>query len=337
MRGAEALAFLGLATGLHLAAFAVVAPPPGGPVAGAGAGGAATVTLAGASPATQALADRWRQPPEAAVRPSRAPRVPLPEEIAALPGPETALAARRHRPERPAPDAPAAAPPAPARPQFPPLARPQPASTAPRLAAGPGLPDAAAEPPVPDERAGRRAARPAPLPVAAVAPDALPPGPPEAPARSLRPAARPETLPGPAAARRAAAPASAPAPAPAPASVARGQGGGQTARTATREAATQALSPGTRRSLLADWGGRIRARIEAARVLRPGRRGRAVAEIIVTGSGDLAGVRIFEPSGLPDVDAAAVQAVRRAGRFPAAPDALGPGPFVFRLPIRFEG
>ncbi|TQS71499.1 TonB family protein [Rhodobacteraceae bacterium] len=173
-----------------------------------------------------------------------------------------------------------------------------------------------------------------------------PPPPPErfAPEQSARPKARPDR------------------PKPAPKKTARPQ---QTQRDApvrekasTSSAAQRAAGQGNRgaqgqqgqakaatvskaqsANLQAQWGAQIRQRIErrkrypsAAR----GASGRVVVRVSVTRSGQLAGVSLAQSSGNGAIDQAAVQAVQRAGRFPAAPSGLGGASYSFSLPMTFQ-
>jgi len=121
-----------------------------------------------------------------------------------------------------------------------------------------------------------------------------------------------------------------------PSESAAGTGGGTTAG-ADRRRDAPSLSDGRRQSLLADWGGRIRSRVERRKARPRGAHdtGTATVRLSVTGTGQLAGLSLVASSGSAALDAAALAAVQRAGRFPSAPDALGPGPHVFTLPIRF--
>lgn len=102
------------------------------------------------------------------------------------------------------------------------------------------------------------------------------------------------------------------------------------------KAATKTLSPGKEASLIATWGARIRSQVER-RKRHPGGRakGRVVLKISVVRNGQLQSVSVRRSSGQPALDAAAVAAVKRAGRFPAAPKQLTKPVFVFSLPINF--
>lgn len=113
-----------------------------------------------------------------------------------------------------------------------------------------------------------------------------------------------------------------------------GAGGGAVA--GVNGAATEgSLSPGERRSALAEWGGQIRARIERAK-RRPatGGAGRVMLALRVGRDGRLVSVSVAQ-SGGSALDAAALAAVRAAGRFPPAPAALAEPSYAFTLPLRF--
>lgn len=131
---------------------------------------------------------------------------------------------------------------------------------------------------------------------------------------------------------------------PAPASAgqaaqrAAGSGGGAVAG-AGGTAAAAALSAGREQDLRAEWGASIRARIER-RKSYPAAAGRvsgAVGVRIVVGrDGRLGGVSLAKSSGNAALDQAALQAVQRAGRFPAAPKGLGAPSYSFTLTMRFS-
>ncbi|AHM03410.1 Ferric siderophore transport system, periplasmic binding protein TonB [Roseibacterium elongatum DSM 19469] len=95
------------------------------------------------------------------------------------------------------------------------------------------------------------------------------------------------------------------------------------------------LSAGERQSLMARWGAQIQRRIERARP-RVRDTGRAVLRLTITPAGQLTGVGIAQSSGNPGLDQAALQAVRGAGRFPAAPDGLTEASYGFSLPVTFR-
>ncbi|GAA6198854.1 TonB family protein [Aquicoccus sp. SU-CL01552] len=319
----EKTVFAALAAGLHVLAFAAV---PGGGTQSRGAGGERLVTLQGATPQLSAMVADWQAPPEVAAAPELAALARPPDQQSALDLPQvtrpdrpTAQVARPDRPRDPVDPRPV------------PLALPHP--TAP-LADAPALPsiaaDSGAAPLAPEAPAPVAVSRP----TATMKPDIpAPASPPEmsevretaAPPAPAKPEARPQRQSRP----------SAPA---APAQKAAGSGGAKQAGTGGR-ADTATLSTGQRRSLVANWGARIRTKIERRkrhpRDVRGG--GRVVLTLQVDRNGDLQSVAVRQSSGNPKLDAAAVQAVRRAGRFPAAPDGLKDPVYRFSLPIRFNG
>ncbi|MCL4188853.1 MAG: TonB family protein, partial [Rhodobacteraceae bacterium] len=120
---------------------------------------------------------------------------------------------------------------------------------------------------------------------------------------------------------------------------ARGTGGGP-----AEGAAGSAAAPGPATgdpALIARWGAGIRAAVErhkrypdAAR--RAGSEGRVALSLTVTRDGRLAALALATSSGDPALDAAALDAVRRAGRFPAAPQGLEGMSFPFTLTLAFR-
>ncbi|MDQ2093379.1 TonB family protein [Rhodalgimonas zhirmunskyi] len=114
--------------------------------------------------------------------------------------------------------------------------------------------------------------------------------------------------------------------------VAKGTGGGQ-AKGNAGQARSATLSKSKKNSLLSQWGGQIRSRI-ARRAPRAAGRGTAYVLITVSGNGGLIGVQLAKSSGNARIDKLAVAAVKSAGRFPAAPKALGISRHTFRLPIK---
>ncbi|MGG7644314.1 TonB family protein [Rhodovulum sp. YNF3179] len=319
----EIAGFLSLAAGLHLAVFALTAPPGGG--AGAGAEGRARVTLAAAPAGLAGTVAEWDRGPAAAtevaaaqrapVAPAAAPTVSPPETAPAAPRRMSVLAPAPAQPARPTVETtppPRATPDVMAR-----LATPAPPSVdaaprvTPRDAPAPG--GARATPRM-------QAPRAEPAPRLDTAPAAPPP--PE-----VRPAAEAAVAPKPRPVRQASVPV-APQKAAGP-GAARTEGA-----TVPRQAA---LTRGERATLMAAWGGQIRVAIERAKRGIRGGRGRAMVELTVTRGGRLAGVRVVQSSGDAALDRAAVAAVQRAGAFPPAPDRLPGQRFPFRLPVRFEG
>lgn len=117
---------------------------------------------------------------------------------------------------------------------------------------------------------------------------------------------------------------------------AKGQGG--TAAAGNNQTAPSAtLSAGQVRSLMGAWGGQIRARIERHKIPPEGvGAGRVLLALNVARDGRLLGVSVAKSSGKAALDRAAVDAVRRAGRFPAAPKGLGEQSYSFTLPMAFR-
>lgn len=129
----------------------------------------------------------------------------------------------------------------------------------------------------------------------------------------------------------------APASAAVAAQRAAGSGGGPAAG-AGGSAQGATVSKAQRESAMASWGARIRSRVERRKTYpRAARRatGTAIVSIRVTAQGQLAGVGLARSSGNATLDQAALQAVRRAGRFPAAPAGIS-GTQTFTLPLVFS-
>ncbi|MGR3760661.1 energy transducer TonB family protein [Roseobacteraceae bacterium NS-SX3] len=202
----------------------------------------------------------------------------------------------------------------------PPEARPQ-------LDADLTPPPAPAAPSVPQfdlPRAPRAAAQlalakpaPAGVPEADTAPPPRPPEPKPAPEAEPKPRPAPKRAPEP--------------------QQAAGSGGGKQAGQSGSSAAATAQA-GKQAELRSIWGARIRARIERRKRYPAGTRGRGqvVVRLTVARSGRLLSHRIAKSSGTAAFDRAALQAVARAGKFPAAPKELGPGQFTFNLPMTFS-
>lgn len=192
------------------------------------------------------------------------------------------------------------------------------------------MPNAATIPPAKASPRPVMPVNPAPeaaLPLDATRSAAPPPAPQAAAVPKVRPKARPAATPAkpkPAAAQQAARPATTAA------------GTGAASAKGTRgPAETASLSSSARQSLMAEWGGKIRNRIDRAKP-RGGGRGSVTLVLMVGRGGDLQSVGIAASSGQAGVDQRAVQAVRAAGRLPAAPAGLTEASYTFRLPIRFD-
>ncbi len=300
----EIPAFGALAIGAHLALFAGWS---GGAPEGAGDGGDAVLSLQGTSGAVEAMVASWDRAPEippaprlAEVMPQAETGVPIPSEDAA-PAQGDRVAAL----SMPVRDGPL---PATAPPEAMTLGDPE-IGDAPSMASAPEAEDAPPGLSAPADRLAARPAAPLTEPARQAPPEIDDTSPEFAPA--TRPKARPQQ-------------------------VAQGSGG-QGARGARAETTAPSLSEGARRSLVASWGAEIRARIEARKVHPAGLRatGRPVVRITVARDGRLQSVSIARSSRVAPLDEAALHAVRRAGRFPAAPGGLDLASVSFDLPISF--
>ncbi|MEZ5685316.1 MAG: energy transducer TonB [Paracoccaceae bacterium] len=116
-----------------------------------------------------------------------------------------------------------------------------------------------------------------------------------------------------------------------------GAGGGAQAGLGGQDRAAS-VSEGRQRDLRAQWGAQIRARIER-RKLYPSAAGRVQGavkvQLSIAADGALASVRVVGSSGHAALDEAALRAVQRAGRFPAAPKELTEARHGFALTIEF--
>ncbi|MFW8637359.1 TonB family protein [Cribrihabitans pelagius] len=113
-------------------------------------------------------------------------------------------------------------------------------------------------------------------------------------------------------------------------------GNAQAGRAGGAEAAT--ARSGQQAKLQGIWGAKIRARIERRKRYPAGARGkgRVVVRLTVARSGQLLSHRIAKSSGNAALDQAALQAVARAGKFPAAPKKLNLSQLTFNLPMSFS-
>lgn len=123
-----------------------------------------------------------------------------------------------------------------------------------------------------------------------------------------------------------------------PAQKARGQGGGSHAgQRAEQKAATRDAN--RQRSLVAEWGATLRARIERRKRYPNATRGvtgTVTVRINVGRDGALRGVAVARSSGHAALDRAALQAVKAASRFPAAPNGLQQPDYTFTLKMNFS-
>ena len=164
--------------------------------------------------------------------------------------------------------------------------------------------------------------------------------PPPAPRSALAPEASQRPKPRPDQAETAARPAPKPKPQAAaapPKQTAAGTGGKAAAGKAGKpgSGAQQAARPSA--SLMANWGGAIRARVERRKRFPSGAAGQGKVGLWlkVTTAGQLAGAGLTRSSGNPAFDSAALNAVRRAA-LPRAPGGIAPGAYRFTLSMSFN-
>lgn len=126
----------------------------------------------------------------------------------------------------------------------------------------------------------------------------------------------------------------------APSSAQKAAGSGNTGAAGKAKSTAPSLSAAQTRSLAADWAAQILSRIERRKAYPStagGRDGAVGLRLSVSSDGKLQSVSVTKSAGHPALDRAAVQAVKRAGRFPPAPQALQGRSFAFNLTIRFDG
>lgn len=113
--------------------------------------------------------------------------------------------------------------------------------------------------------------------------------------------------------------------------------GGSTSAGASGTSTAKTLSQAQVSSLKARWGGQIRARVERQKRFPRGQRGRGqvVLRLTVTRDGRIAGASVARSSGNAAYDQAAMAAISRAGRLPAAPAGLTDATYSFNLPMDF--
>lgn len=212
-----------------------------------------------------------------------------------------------------------------AAPAAPMSAAPEPEQVPPKTEAPPEAPVADPAPVLPVQPI----AAPQPPADAPAPPQTLPEPPPEAVAEAAPiPAVRPRARPNP------------------PAPVALDQPATQAPRAQVSVSGSSARAPVApmaarkgQASLEASWGASIRTRIEKRKSYpkaAQGAAGRVVVTLVVARDGRLAKADVAQSSGHPALDEAALGAVRRAGRLPAAPRGLDTDQHVFRLPMDFE-
>jgi protein TonB len=186
---------------------------------------------------------------------------------------------------------------------------PEPASLASALPAA--LPTAEPPPPMPEPVAQKPSA---PAPVAEAPPETKP----ETKTAKAEVPAKPaqKTV------AKAAEPAAAPAPQPAAQSTAKSD---------------PAASAGEAKALKADWGSKVRARINRKVALpADSAPGTVKVRLEIAASGALLAVGIAQSSGQAALDAAALKAVKSAAPFARAPKGLSEPSYSFSLPITFK-
>ncbi|MFS4580644.1 energy transducer TonB [Phaeobacter sp. C3_T13_0] len=116
-----------------------------------------------------------------------------------------------------------------------------------------------------------------------------------------------------------------------------GSGGGSQSGQASSAAASTAQA-GQQAKLKTVWGAKIRSRVERRKRYPSGTNGhgRVVVRITVARSGQLVSYRLAKSSGNAALDQAALKAVARARKFPAAPKKLSINQLTFNLPIYFS-
>lgn len=132
-----------------------------------------------------------------------------------------------------------------------------------------------------------------------------------------------------------------PAAKPKPAAKAELGGQDSAAKAGKAGSAKQAnLSNSETKALKSGWGSKVRNRIERHKKTPKtgkGLEGTVKLRISVAASGALQGVSVIGSSGHGELDKAALQAVKAAAPFPAAPKGLSDASYSFTLPIRFDG
>jgi protein TonB len=294
MRPIEALVFLSLAGGAHVALWSVAPEQSGASADGA----AAAVTLA-AAPVQAALARAWQAAPDRAEAATPLPSPTAPDRVAAL------ASVTDTRPTLP---------PVPGLTPVLPAALPQTDTAPPQVAPPPPVPMIR---PAPTGQTPRRPTAEAPRPA--------PPAPDRATAQQVDTPVQADRAPPP----RPKPPAAPPKPASAGATAKSGSGG--------RDAA-QSAQPVNSDRLRARWGAQIQTKVHRRLIYPRGAKGSGTAKVALTvdRSGRLTGVKLVHSSGTPAFDDAALNAVRRAGRFPAAPAELTSASYGFTLSLAFR-
>ncbi|MEO0467870.1 MAG: TonB family protein [Pseudomonadota bacterium] len=113
-------------------------------------------------------------------------------------------------------------------------------------------------------------------------------------------------------------------------------GSAQAGNTGTAQVAT--ATQGQQQQLRAVWGAKIRAKLARQQRYprRANRDGRTQIILNIARTGQILGTSIGRSSGVPELDQAALDAVRRARRFAKAPDDLAGNSFKFSLELEWR-
>ncbi|NOX41891.1 MAG: TonB family protein [Alphaproteobacteria bacterium] len=313
MRPLEALVFLPLAGGLHLALWAMAPAGFGASTTNSGALGRNEVTLTGASPALAALSRTWRQPPQVTTNePALLPPAP--------PTPEGVIIADQAPPSAPrsvaglAPVLPMAT--------SPDISVEKPVQTTVQTQA-PAQPKAFSSPP--DIRQTPLTDKVAPR----LSPPRLVQVPlPDVPAYvDTTPAAKPPEV------------NKTPPSRSVPAQTASGGGAAQKLRSGRNgQDAVQSQKQAARNALQAQWGAQIQSRVRRKLIYPRGVSGTGSVRVSLTieRTGKLTALQLIKSSGIAEFDKAALGAIRRARRFTKAPGGLKAATYTFSLSLSFR-
>lgn len=157
----------------------------------------------------------------------------------------------------------------------------------------------------------------------------------------IRPQTRPAEIRKPAAAKPKVEPKKQkPAPASRSSAAQRAAGaGGGTNVGAAQDSGAATLSAGQRQSLFAQWGAKVRRKIESGKRYPSAARGASgtvQVSLTVGRDGALRAVSVVGSSGHPPLDEAALRAVKSARRFPQAPRQLTDATYTFTLAMQFS-
>ena len=104
-----------------------------------------------------------------------------------------------------------------------------------------------------------------------------------------------------------------------------------------RPSTSSASTKGAERAYLAALQAAIAARQQyPAEARRSGRVGTVTVAFVILSDGRITQMRIAKGSGVPSLDSAALDALRRLGRFRPIPSTLGRASLALRVPVRFD-